>query len=126
AERPGDAGHGERAYVLRDACDEWRPACPGAAAHACGDEHHVGALERVLQFLAGLLGRGASAVGISADAEAARDPVADANAHLGVAAFERLCVGVYANELHAGDARLHHAVDGVAAATSYADYLARG
>ena len=43
AERLGDDADGERAAVARDLRDDRRRAGAGAAAHAGGDEHHVGA-----------------------------------------------------------------------------------
>ena len=104
AERPRDDGDRERVEVLRELRDERRAAGAGAAAHAGGDEHHVGALERVLELFAGLLGGSAADLRVAAGAEPARDLLADANAGLGAAAEERLSVGVDADELHAGHA----------------------
>src|SRR3972149_2938435 len=125
-EGPGDDGDGEGAQVLGDLRHDGRGAGAGAAAHAGRDEHHVGAFDRLLQLIAGLLGSLAPALRVAAHAEAPRDPVADANAALGVAAHQRLRVRIYPHELDAQDARIHHAVDGVAAAAADAYHLDGG
>ena len=70
-ERPGDHADGERAERLGDLGDDRRGTGPGAAALAGGDEHHVGALEHLLDLLAVLLGRLATDLGVAAGAEPA-------------------------------------------------------
>ena len=124
-EGPGNNGDGERAEVLGDLRHYRRRPGAGAAAHARRDEHHIGALQRVFQLLARLFGRGAPALRVAADAEAACDAVADADAGFRLAAHQRLGVGVDADEVHARYARQHHAVDGVAAAAAHAHHLNR-
>src|SRR4029079_955571 len=53
-ERAGDDADGERAELARDLGDHGSGAGAGAAALAGRDEHHVGALERLLQLVATL------------------------------------------------------------------------
>ena len=69
-ERPGDDTDGERAEALRDLGDDRRGAGTGAAALARGDEHHVGARERLFDLDAVILGGLAPDLGIAARAEA--------------------------------------------------------
>ena len=93
---------GQRAdLVLGDLGDHGRGAGAGAAALAGGDEHHVGALQRLLDLVA-RLGRGAvTDVGVGAGAEALGQLVADVELDVGVAHRERLGVGVAGDELDA-------------------------
>ena len=71
-ERPGDDAHRERAELASDLRDDGSTAGTRAAAFAGRDEHHVRALERLLQLVATLLGGGEADAGIRAGAEAAR------------------------------------------------------
>ena len=113
---------GQRAdLVLGDLGDHRRGAGAGAAALAGGDEHHVGALQRLLDLVA-RLGRGALAdVRIGARAEALGQLVADVQLDVGVAHRERLRVGVAGDELDAAQAGVDHAIDRVRAAAADAD-----
>ena len=121
-ERPGDAPDGQRAdLVLGDLGDHRRRAGAGAAALAGGDEHHVRALERLLDLVAGLGRRALSDVRVGAGAEALGQLVADVQLDVGVAHRERLGIGVAGDELDAAEAGVHHAVDRVGAAAADAD-----
>ena len=102
------------------------PPVPGAAALAGGDEDHVGALQRLLQFVA-RLGRGFRADFGFAPAPSPR--VAFAPMWIFTSAShieERLCVGVHGHELDAREAGVDHAVDGVRAAAADADDFDHG
>ena len=105
----------------RDARDDRSGAGAGAAAGAGGDEHHVRALEQVLDAVVVLHRRGAPELRVGAGAEAAREALADVDRDVGVRLLQRLHVGVDGDELDAGDAGLDHAVDGVDAGTADAD-----
>ena len=100
-----------------------RAAGAGAAALAGGDEHHVGALEDLLDLLAVLLGGLAADLGVAAGAEAAGQLAADVELHVGVAHQQRLGVGVDGDELDALQPGVDHPVDGVDAAAADADDL---
>src|SRR5262249_13890087 len=65
----------------------------------------------------------AADLGIGAGAEAARHLGADVDLGVGVRHEERLGVGVDGDELHAAQAGVDHAVDGVGAAAADADDL---
>ena len=85
-ERPRDDADGERAdLVLGDLRDHGRRARAGAAALARGDEDHVGALERLLDLVAALVGGAVARVRVGAGAEAARELAADLELDVGVA-----------------------------------------
>ena len=92
---------------------------PSPAVH----EHHVGALQRLLDVVAGLGGGGEADVGVGARAEALGRLVADVQLDVGVAHRERLGVGVGGDELHAAQSRVDHAADGVGAAAADAHDL---
>ena len=123
-ERLGDHRHGQDAQLLGQLRDHRRGAGAGAAAHAGGDEHHVGAVERLADALA-VLERGLAAdFGIGAGAQALGDVAAELqHAAWRRGCLERLRVGVGADELDAVDAGADHVGDGVAAAAADADDL---
>ncbi len=114
-ERLGDDGHGERTEFAGDAGHDRRGAGAGAAAHAGGDEHHVAAVEGVGQRRLVLLDRLATDDRISAGAEPAGDLRADLQSLMGKRLAQGLGIGVDGQEFDAGEPRLDHAVDGIAA-----------
>ena len=126
SERPGDDRDGQDAHALGDVGDHGRRPGAGAAAHAGGDEQHVGAVDQLGDPVAILVGGVAPDLGPGARAQAARQRRADLQLQRRVRAFQRLRVGVGADELHAGEAAAHHVVDGVAAAATDADDLDDG
>ena len=69
-ERLGHHADGQRAQLLGDAGDNRRGAGAGAAAHAGGDEHHVGTLDELVDQLGALLGRPRTDLGLAARPEA--------------------------------------------------------
>ena len=123
-ERPRDDADGQRAdLVLGDLGDHRRAAGAGAAALAGGHEHHVRALQRLLDLVVALLGGGEADVGVGARAEALGQLRADVQLDVGVGHQQRLVVGVDGDELDALEAGVDHAVDGVGAAAADADDL---
>ena len=106
-----------------DLGDDRRSAGAGAAALAGGDEHHVRALERLLDLVVALLGGGEADVRVGARAEALRQLRADVELDVGVGHQQRLVVGVDADELDALEAGVDHPADGVGAAAADADDL---
>ena len=69
-ERLGDDADGEDAEFAGRARHHRRGAGAGAAAHAGGDEHHVGAGQVIADLVDHLLGGGAADIGLRAGAEA--------------------------------------------------------
>ena len=123
-ERPGDDADGERAdLVLGDLGDHGRGAGAGAATLAGGDEHHVGALQRLLDLIARLGGRAVSGVRVGPGTEALGELVADVELDVGVAHRERLGIGVRRDELDAAQSGVDHPVDGVRSAAADSDDL---
>ena len=122
-ERLGDDTDGERADRLGDARDDRGAAGAGAAALARGDEDHVGAGEGLFDLFGVVLGGATADLGVGAGAEAAGEFATDVELDVGVAHQQRLGVGVDGDELHAAQAELDHAVDGVDAAAADADDL---
>ena len=120
----GDDADGQRAdLVLGDLGDDRRGAGAGAAALARGDEHHVRALERLLDVVARLGGRAEADLRVGAGAQALGQVVADVQLDVGVAHLQRLGVGVGGDELDPAQARVDHPVDGVGTAAADADDL---
>ena len=122
-ERLGHDADGEGALFPRDLRDDRRRARPGAAAHAGGDEDHVGAADELLDALHVLERRLAALLGVGAGAEAARDVRADGELGRRRARVERLRVGIDHDELDAFEAEVDHRIDGVAAGATHADDL---
>ena len=122
-ERPGHHADGERAERPRHVRDHGRAAGAGAAALAGRDEHHVGALEDLLDLLAVIFGGLASDVGVGARAQSPGELAADVELDVGVAHEQRLGVRVDRDELDALESLFDHAIDGVDAATADSDDL---
>ncbi len=117
----GHHGHGERAGLLGGLGDDRRGAGARAAAHAGGDEDHVGALQQLADLVDAFQGGVAAHLRVGARAQ----PLGEFGSQLDGVVGERflnvLGVGVRGDEAHAGQARLDHVVDGVSAAASAAD-----
>jgi hypothetical protein len=123
AERLGHDADGQRAELAGDARDDRRGAGARAAALAGRDEHHVRALDRVLQLVAALGRRGLPHLGVRPCTEAARRLCADVDLHVRVDDEERLGVRVRRDEVNAAEARVDHAVDRVRSAAADPDDL---
>src|SRR5215211_3776844 len=120
-ERAGDDADGERAdLVLGDLGDYGRGAGAGAAALARGHEHHVRALERLLDLVAALVGRPVAGLGVRPRAEPTRQLAADLQLYVRVGHLERLRIRVDRDELDSLEPGVEHAVDGVRTASAHA------
>ena len=122
----GDHGHGENAHLLGGRGHDGRGARARTAAEARGDEHHVRALEDLLDLLAILEGGVLAHLGIGARAQALRQPRAQLDLERGGRGAERLAVRIRHDELDAGEAGFHHAIDGVGPAAAETDDLDLG
>ncbi len=111
----GDDADGEDAHVAGDAGDRGSSAGAGAAAHAGGDEHHVGALQMVADLVDHLLRGGAPDLRLGAGAETFGHRHAHLDDTLGLRHGERLRVGIRDDEVDTLQAARDHVVDGVAA-----------
>ena len=118
-----DHAHGENTGLAGDLCHHRGSACACAAAHAGGDEHHVGALQRLGHLVAALLGGLAAHIGVRACALAAGELLADLNFIVGAGGVQCLLVRVDRHKIHALSAAAHHAVDHVVAAAADAHDL---
>jgi hypothetical protein len=85
----------------------------GAAARPRGQEDHVGALEQLLDLVLLVEGGLVADARVGAGAETAGHLAADVQRQVRVRRLQRLKVGVDRHELHAGQLRLDHPVDGV-------------
>ncbi len=105
---------GEDAALTGALGDDGRGAGAGAAAHARGDEHHVGAVEMFTDLRTGFFGGGHADLGMRACAETLghRDPELDAP--LGLGKGQLLSVGIGDDELDTFEPRFNHIVDCVA------------
>ena len=94
----------------------------GAAAHAGGDEHHVGAGEMIADFVDDFLGRGGADIRLRTGAEALGDLGAHLHDALRLGHGQRLRVGIGDDEIDPLQSGGDHVVDGVAASPTYAEY----
>ena len=113
--------HGEDVHLLGHLRHDGGAAGAGAAAHARGDEDHVGILQGLRDLAPALLGGLAAHLGIGAGALAVGQFLTDLDLIGGAGDVEGLLVGVHRHELHALGAGLHHAVDHVVAAAAHTD-----
>src|SRR6185437_21888 len=123
-ERARHDAHGERPdLVLGDLGDHRRASGAGASTLAGGHEHHVRALQRLLDLVVALLGRGEPDLRVGARAQPLRELRPDVQLDVGVRHKERLVVGVHGDELDALEPRIDHAIHGVGATAADADDL---
>src|SRR2546423_1832771 len=122
-EGPGHDAHRQGAEALADPGDDGRPARPRPAALAGGDEHHVGPLEDLGDLVAVFLGGQTADLGVGPGAEAPGQLTADVELHVGIAAEQRLGVGVDGDELDAFETGVDHAVHRVAPTAAHTDDL---
>ncbi len=118
----GHHADGQDAMLARGLGDDGRGTRAGAAAHAGGDEHHVGAAQLLDDLFHGLFGGGAADVGTGAGAQALGDLVAELDAAIGARLRHRLRIGIGDDELNALQMRLDHVVDRIAAGTADANH----
>ena len=98
----------------------------GAAAHAGGDEHHVGSLQHFFNPFAVFL-RGLPAdLRVGARTQALGDIDAHLQSHRHRTALERLRVGIGADEIHPLDVGAQHMMHGIAATATYPNHLNNG
>ncbi len=126
SKRQGDDADRECACGAGKLGDERRSSGAGSAAHTRGNEDHVGAVERVLEYIAGALGRPRAGARVPAGAQAAGDAPPDGDLAQRRRGGQRLRVGVDDDKLYAPDACLNHAVDRVVAAAADAHDLDLG
>ena len=108
----------EGAEVPRDLGHDGGAAGARASPFAGGDEHHVGALQDLLDLVGMLFRCAPPDIGIGAGTEAARGLSADVELDLGVGHQQGLRVRVDSDELHAMETCLDHPVHGVHAASA--------
>jgi len=116
-----DHANGERTKLQRDLGDNRSRAGACATSLAGRDEDHVGALQRLLQLIAALLGCRPADDWVRAGTETARRLGANVDLDVGVAHQKRLRVGVHDDELDPGDVGIDHAVDRVRAPAADTD-----
>ena len=123
SEGASDHTNGECAEALGNLCDNGSCTSAGAATLTGGDEHHVGTLERLFDFIDVCVGGGAADVGIGTSAETLGEITTNVELDVGIAHQERLSIGVHRNELDTLESGVDHAIDGVNATTADANDL---
>ena len=118
----GHHADGQDAAVAGAFGDDGGRAGAGAAAHAGGDEDHVGAVQVPVDFLGRVLGGVHADLGVGARAQTLGDVHAELDALAGERQRELLGVGVRDDEIDALQARFDHVVDGVDPGASDAEH----
>ena len=113
----------QRADFSGDPRHHRRTARTGAAAHAGGDEDHVGALEVLPDLLLILQCRAPADLRIGARAQSLGHRAAQLYPDWRLARFQRLRVGIRHHEIDTGQSGADHGVDRVAAAATDTDDL---
>ena len=119
----GDHAHGEQTGLLGDVGHNGGRAGAGAAAHAGGDEDHVGILQGLGDLAPALLGGLAAHLRVGARPLAAGELLTDLDLVGGAGSGQRLLVRIDGDKIHTLHAGAHHAVDHVAAAAAHTDDL---
>ena len=125
-ERTGDHTDGQNAHFLGDFGNHRCGAGTGAAAHAGGDEHHIGAAQHFSDAVAVFDGGAAADIRVGACAQALGQGLADLNLHRRTVAAQGLGVGIGGDEFNALDLAFDHVIDGIAATTPDANHLDDG
>ena len=121
----GDDAHGQDAQVVCHLSHHRSRTGAGAAAHTGGDEHHLGALERVCDLVLAFFSGTLADLRVGTCAAALGELGAQLDLDGGMVLGQRLLVRVHRNELHALQTIADHAVHGVAAAAANTDHLDR-
>ena len=120
-ERLGDDADGEDALLARRRGNDGSRTGAGAATHARGDEHHVGAVEELKDFRQRLFGGLTADLGTCTGAQALGNGDAELHATIRQRLAERLRVGIRDDEFDAFERRADHVVDGVSARATDTD-----
>ena len=119
-EGTGHHANGQNAHLARRLRHDRGGTGTGAAAHAGSDEQHVGALQMLTDLVQILHGRLAPLLGPRSGAQTTCTQL-DAHRHTQI--FQRLGIGIGADELHTLNLLLSHVIDGIAATTAQTDHL---
>src|SRR5262249_6798325 len=119
----GDYRDAQDAELLGNRCDDWRRACPRAAAHAGGNEQHVAAIDQLDDPVA-IIHRGlATDFRVCTCAETLGDVAPDLQRSLHPGMLQGLRIGIDADEIHPLDTAIDHVRDRIAAAAADAQHL---
>ena len=118
-----DHAHGEDILLLGDVGHDRGRAGTSAAAHAGGDEHHVGPLQGLGDLGAALLCRLAAHLRVRARALPLGQLLADLDLIGGRRHGQRLLIGIHRNKIDTLGARMHHPVDDVVSTAAHTDHF---
>jgi len=107
-------------------CDDGNGSGTGTAAHAGGDEHHVGAADRVGDGFRVFHGGLFADFGLAAGAETSGQLRPDGEFEGCVGIVQCLQIRIGDEKIHVLETGSHHAVDRIRAAAAGADYLDYG
>ena len=106
----GNDADGEYAGLASDICNGGSSACSRAAAHACGDKHHIGIFDCFCNVIAAFLGALLADFGIGACALTVGQLLADLDLLIRAGHGKCLLIGVDRYELNALSSGLDHSI----------------
>src|SRR5690606_31420987 len=119
----GHHRNGQDAHFLGHLRNDRRRTGTGTATHACGDEHHVRALQYFGHALTVFECRLATDLRIGSCTQALGHAAAQLQHGARTNVFQRLGIGVGADELDAFDVAADHVIDGITTTATDADHL---
>src|SRR5581483_1281375 len=122
----GDNTNGKRSHLTRDLRNDWTGPGAGSATHTSGDEYHIGAFERLINFFSVLLSGLHSNAGVSPCSEATCELVADANMMWCIRKQQGLGIGVDGDKFDAHHIGLNHAIHRITASSPHTDHTDLG
>ena len=119
-EGTGNDTDSKNIHFTSNASDYGSRTCSCSTAHTCGNEYHVGVLEKRLNVLKRFLSCALTDLGLSARASTAGELFTDDELRGSVGMTESHSVGVDGDKFNALDVRRDHSVDSVISAAAYA------
>ncbi|MNN36906.1 hypothetical protein D3C81_1508220 [compost metagenome] len=121
SKRASNHAHCECSAFSGNFSNHRRCASTGTTAHTSGNKDHVGALKRIRNQIAGLLGRFLAYFRIGSCAKSPGKLVPDLQFMLRFGHMQRLGICINCDEFNTLNAIFNHPVDSVASSAAYAD-----
>jgi len=122
-ERLGDDRYGECSQFLADLGRDGGTTGPRTAPQACGNEHHIAAVNRFPDLLQVFLGRLGAGFRVATRPQTLGEIHSQLNLHWRQTSFQSLEIGIGRDELDAVEPRADHVIDGITAPATNSQHL---
>ena len=122
-ERLGHNSDRQHTHLARNFGDDRCRTGAGSATHAGGNKEHIGTLNQLRDAFTIFNCRLTTHVRVGTRTQALGDRATQLHGHFCLIAFQRLRVGIGANEFHACHTVADHVVDCIAAAAPHTDHF---